>query len=429
MADAPQAPAFTFVCLGVSGGPLETNCSGYIMKPGDQPWDKGATLVEGGSWLGALVRILEDPDNTAFADAPFPPGISAESRAEMLNAWVSQVLISHGHLDHTLGLILASASQRSQRSIYGFKDTLDSLLGVFNGRIWPRLASYNASDPLAFYHLRPYVHIATDRSMDVGIPLLLHPGISVVPYAISHGMSILEEGADAHSQFDMPVPDACSLGPIAHCVSTAFMLTNCRLDRDVLVRCNISLTQFLGDVEPDSIGGMHLNKMLWEKIAPRVAAKKMTTMFIECSFDSQLPDSLLFGHLTPLHLYAELRSLAMCVCQARNAAHPTRTHELDQSLADLTCVITHIKAMHLPCVLPSTVNVGMPENMPKEMGKPVDVCNNCSHALPIPLPEIIERELAELEAKERLGVKFIIAKQGLRIGSYTRSAHARMLNL
>lgn len=68
-----------------------------------------------------------------------------------------QALISHGHLDHIFGLVLASAAQRVQRPVYGLRDTLDTILGVFNGRVWPKLASYDANDPGAFYHLRAYV--------------------------------------------------------------------------------------------------------------------------------------------------------------------------------------------------------------------------------------------------------------------------------
>lgn len=74
-----------------------------------------------------------------------------------MNAWVRQALISHGHLDHIFGLVLASAAQRMQRPVYGLEDTLETILGVFNGRVWPKLASYDASNPMAYYHLRPYV--------------------------------------------------------------------------------------------------------------------------------------------------------------------------------------------------------------------------------------------------------------------------------
>lgn len=158
-----RAPAFSFVCLGVGGGPLETNCSGYLMKPADQPWSAGTTLVEAGSWLGSLVELLRDPATSPLHDADFPPGLSPEAQAEHVNAWVNQALISHGHLDHIFGLVLASTAQRVQRPVYGLQDTLDTILSVFNGRVWPKLASYDQQDPMAFYHLRPYVALLTQN--------------------------------------------------------------------------------------------------------------------------------------------------------------------------------------------------------------------------------------------------------------------------
>lgn len=43
-----QKPSFTFVCLGVGGGPLEGDCSCYLVKPADMPWQAGTVVVEGG---------------------------------------------------------------------------------------------------------------------------------------------------------------------------------------------------------------------------------------------------------------------------------------------------------------------------------------------------------------------------------------------
>lgn len=158
----PRKPAFTFVCLGVGGGPLETNCSGYLLKPAERAWHEGTTLLEAGSWLGSLIRILERPETSALADADFPASATtAEARAEVFNGWVTEAMITHGHLDHIFGLVLASSSQRVQRPVYGLPDTLETIQGLFNGRVWPKLASYDAHDPMAIYLLRPYVRCLT----------------------------------------------------------------------------------------------------------------------------------------------------------------------------------------------------------------------------------------------------------------------------
>jgi hypothetical protein len=43
-----EEPSFTFVCLGVGGGPLENDCSCYMLKPAHREWSEGAVVVEGG---------------------------------------------------------------------------------------------------------------------------------------------------------------------------------------------------------------------------------------------------------------------------------------------------------------------------------------------------------------------------------------------
>ncbi|KDN45746.1 hypothetical protein K437DRAFT_274143 [Tilletiaria anomala UBC 951] len=132
-----QAPSFTFICLGVGGGPLESDCSCYLLKPGDAPWIPGATgigsatrrksstssasvkgkvatmgipeaaeegqddaqreeveqeeeespefkgscvVIEGGSFLGALARICSQPQPE---DLPNRGGRAAEDDGEL----------------------------------------------------------------------------------------------------------------------------------------------------------------------------------------------------------------------------------------------------------------------------------------------------------------------------------------------------------
>lgn len=43
-----EEPSFTFVCLGVGGGPVEGDCSCYLLKPAQKKWDEGSIVVEGG---------------------------------------------------------------------------------------------------------------------------------------------------------------------------------------------------------------------------------------------------------------------------------------------------------------------------------------------------------------------------------------------
>jgi cAMP phosphodiesterase len=110
--------------------------------------------ISSGSWLGALTRIMEDvgPDS-AFADVQFPHENPA-LRAGYLASFAHSFIISHAHLDHILGMILGCASLPGKKNVYGLRPTLENLLDVFNGKIWPKLASFTDDGPSAVYLLK-----------------------------------------------------------------------------------------------------------------------------------------------------------------------------------------------------------------------------------------------------------------------------------
>ncbi|TKY88218.1 hypothetical protein EX895_002928 [Sporisorium graminicola] len=183
-----QPPSFSFVCLGTGGGPLEGDCSCYLLKPADQNWQDGSIVVEGGSWLGALTDVLEQqgPDS-AFYDFEFPSTTpSAYLRAGLMASFSRAFLISHAHLDHILGLVLGSASLPGKRTVFGLKATLENILDMFNGKIWPKLASWKEDEPHTMYHM---------RSLDNQRPFSVSDTLSVLPFALSHGLNPSEPPA------------------------------------------------------------------------------------------------------------------------------------------------------------------------------------------------------------------------------------------
>jgi 3',5'-cyclic-nucleotide phosphodiesterase len=107
--------------------------------------------------------------------------------------------------------------------------------------------------------------------------------------------------------------------PLSHAKpsqSTAFLL---RHDGDYLL--------YLGDTGADAVEQSDRLKQLWQAISPLIAAKKLRAIFIEVSFANDRPDQLLFGHLTPRLLMAEMKILS----------------QLSGGLSDCPLVITHIK--------------------------------------------------------------------------------------
>lgn len=387
-ADDEHTAGFSLVCLGVSGGPLEHNCSCYVFKPAQQRWDQGTVLLEGGSWLGSLSRLLEHPASSPFQDATFPEESTAESRVVLFNSWVKSMLVSHGHLDHFYGMVLASAAQPSQRPLYGTRDTLETIQGVFNGHVWPRLASFRAEDPLAFYHLRP---------LEVRQVRTIAPGITVTPYPLYHGLTWLPDkgGRTLDESVACPNVEQLSSGSVQDVPSTAFLLTNEACDRSML---------FLGDVEADAPERHECNQALWRAVAPRVAGGQLRTVFIECSFSNAQPKHMLFGHLNPSLLYAEVRTLARCVRAERGQSDDAAS--MAGTLRGLRFVVVHVKGLVLSKKLQHD-RLGYKENE--------DRCVIGDEHDTRPLSTVIHEELQELEAEHRLGVEFVMAQQGLRL--------------
>ena len=95
--------------------------------------------------------------------------------------------------------------------------------------------------------------------------------------------------------------------------SSAFFIQDYATGREIIV---------FGDVEPDSVSLDPRNKRVWEVAAPKIAAGMLRAIFIECSYNDSVDDALLYGHLCPRHLVAELSTLARKVidCQRSKSA-------------------------------------------------------------------------------------------------------------
>lgn len=194
----------------------------------------------------------------------------------------------------------------------------------------------------------------------------------------------------------MPPPSPLPCAPqdtMSTTVSTAFLFRNHHVDRDVL---------FLGDVEPDEVGHSQANTKLWHKVAGRMAQGKLNAVFLECSYASEQPSHLLFGHLTPSYLYSELQTLARFAAQERYG-NDTQTKNV---LRGLKCIVIHVKGM----ILPADAHFCYCEPVPRQPKSLIP-------PLPIPLVEWIDQELHTLEKEHQLGVEFIVARRGQRIGT------------
>lgn len=283
-APAPAAPAtsdprFTVIALGVQGGIVSDDLSAYLVAA------RGAdtfVCLDGGSVYTGLQRAAE---RGALAGLDLPAG--RPPAAAMLRERVRAYLISHPHLDHLYGLVLAAPDDVAGKTIAGLAPTLGALRDhLFNHVVWANFGDTGRAPQLGRYHM---LELPPERPH----PL---PGtnLSVEAWPLSH----------------------------AGGVSTAFLVHE----------PGGAALLYLGDTGPDAVERSDRLARLWRRVAPLQRAGSLRAIFIEASYPDPRPDDRLYGHLTPKWLTMELRALAAAVDPRDRAA-----------LRGLVVAVTHIK--------------------------------------------------------------------------------------
>ena len=305
--------AFDVVALGVNGGVEEGNLTSYLVRSDDQKLYLG---LDAGSVMPGIRKALEKgsfPQVTAENAAPLTP------QGAVFRNLIGGYFISHGHLDHLAGLIIGSPED-SKKPIYGTADTIGTLRQhYFNGRVWPNFTDSGSGLRIGTYRLnlqRP------EQRFSLGLT-----GLDGNIYPLSHG-------------------------------GTSSSM--------ILVSRNNQSFAFFGDTGPDEVEKSKNLDTVWRVLGSEIKAKRMKGLIIETSYPDDVPDSKLYGHLTPHWLLKELASLQ------QHAGG-------DGSLKDLTVIISHVK--------PSLKAGVDPE---KEI-------------------------MAQLEKGNNLGVKFVRMQQGDRL--------------
>ena len=275
-AAAQQQPAFDVVVLGATGGIQDGNLSAFLVRPAGQA--RGVTCDAGSLVNG--IRVADE--RGAFADVAVPPGSRQSRIGHVLTDSIQGYLISHAHLDHVLGLVIASPDD-SAKPVYALPSVQAELVAShFNWSAWPNMTDRGKAPRLGKYRLQ-------DLAPGVRQPLA-GTALAVTAYPLAH----------------------------AGVESTAFLIDH----GDQALLC-------LGDTGPDAVEKSDRLQALWAAVADRVKRGQLRALIVEVSFANDRPDRLLFGHLTPAWLMASLRSLA-----ALTGA---------DALKGLPVVISHIK--------------------------------------------------------------------------------------
>jgi len=270
------ADGFDVVALGALGGIQDGNLSAWLVHPHDD--DRAVTFD-----AGTLVNGLRAADEKGAFDAVKVPADSPFSRVGyVLTAKIKGYLLSHAHLDHTAGLILASPDD-SKKPLYVLPSVGAAVTDTyFNWVAWPNFTDRGRAPQLKKFPI-------TELQPGVAAPVQ-DTKMTVTAFSLAHG------GIE----------------------STAFLVES---DGDAIL--------YFGDTGPDAVEKGTKMRDVWTAVAGKAKERKLKAILIESSYTSDRPDAQLFGHLTPKWILASLRELDQLAG--------------GKALKDLPVVITHIK--------------------------------------------------------------------------------------
>lgn len=251
-----ERTAFDVVAVGVEGGLHDGNLSAWWVRARD---DRRALLMDAGSVLPGIDRALQ----RGTLQPPTPADSSRSPAGQVLREGLAGYFISHPHLDHVAGLLIAATDDR-RKPVYGLASTLDALSrDYFNWSAWPNFSDRGTPPALGQYSLRPQP-----------------PGRWFPIESTSLQGLIL---------------------PLQHDRMTSSLL---------LVRNHDAYLAYFGDTGADAL--QHSSRMAeaWQRLAPLVRAGTLRALLIETSFPDDVADAQLYGHLTPRWLLRELHALA-----------------------------------------------------------------------------------------------------------------------
>lgn len=282
--------AFTIIPLGVNGGVTEGNLSSYLLAPAGKT---DFVLLDAGTVVNGLLNPTTGKSLQQLGiKASTPPQLAGV----MLNNYIKAYLISHAHLDHIAGLVLASPID-SKKNILGQQSTIDDLKTyIFNDKIWPNFSTTTVPSAKA-----KYSYVTLTLNQFITIP---ETSLQVMALPLNHNNT----------------------------TSTAF-----------LIQSENNYLLYFGDTGADAIEHSTNIQNIWQQISPLIKNHSLKAIFIEAFYSNSQADKMLYGHLTPHWLLLELEQLAKIV----DPSNP------QQALRGLPIVITHIKP-----VLGSKVSTG-----------------------------------------------------------------------
>jgi len=283
---------FKIVFLGCSGGPKETNLSGYFLFSLES---QEAIVLDAGSLMGGIEMGVQKQN---FKEIPHHQNKSFA--ITILQDFIKAYLISHAHLDHIVGLVINSQSDLP-KPILGIDPTIDNLRDhIFNGKIWPNYGT-EGHEPL-----RQYQYIRLPLSKKTSIPNT--NSFSVEAYLLSHPRNY---------------------------PSSAFLIEE-----------NDEYLLYFGDTSADSMEPEKRLSKIWKRITPLLKEKKLRALMLECSFCEEDSKHTVFGHLDTKLMMQEMHHLAEISGLSLKGLKVIVTHRKENGLGRLDSKETIAKELH-----------------------------------------------------------------------------------
>lgn len=319
--------------------------------------------------------VLTTLKHGAFAGLPFPNASARANALHVVREHVSTYLITHPHLDHVSGFVINTAAFHNTsrpKRLAALPFTVNAIkTHIFNNIVWPNLTDEDGGVGLVtFQRLTEGGNVALGEGSGRGY-IEVCDGLSVRGFKVSHGHCMRGPAyihrasvPKASEPPNIGIHRASTINALDHSITPAegreqrslsfsypsqstpgtplfTGANNAEASRATTVaptpavdQCVIDSTAYFiraestpytptkevlifGDVEPDSLSLSPRTARVWAEAAPRIAARTLAGIFIECSYTNVQGDAVLYGHLSPRHLLAELANLAELVREAR----------------------------------------------------------------------------------------------------------------
>jgi 3',5'-cyclic-nucleotide phosphodiesterase len=270
---------FKMVVLGSGGGIDESNLSAYLLAPANT--DRYICLDAGSLMHGIDVACAQGQfDNIEKTDQ------NSSLSANILHHHIDAYVISHPHLDHIMGMLMAAPFDNHKNIVCSPK-TADALMEhIFESPLWGNFTS-EGTHPVGKWDI---IRLADQEW--INIP---NNSMKLKSFTLCHSC-----------------PNE----------SNAFLIEN-----------NDHYCLYFGDTGADKIEGQPKIENVFKSIKPLVQQNKLKAIFIEVSFPNDRDNHHLYGHLKPALLEEELQKLAILISPKKTSA----------ALQGVSIFITHIK--------------------------------------------------------------------------------------